>query len=403
MLLLAKNSILINESILFGGVIRGDFMGKQKTKKGKTKINIFHILLILSLCALIFFVGTFNVQEKTITLETEGIAKLDSINSALQRVTKLELENNQNEELLTEIEVMMQDVIAPNGDFKYFTKIYERSNLLLLYESEYTKLIDAILEFRINGNRDSLFVASEHHYSFSAEVSTELGNYMAELSVARTKTITALLVNGVFVALFFVISLKDIVLELKKNKELSEEMYIDTATGVYNRAKCQEVLKRTMSPENTKERGIIIFDLNDLKKTNDNLGHRAGDDLISSFAAQLKEATRVSTDEIFVGRYGGDEFIAYLDSVEESDVKRYLEEVEFLLQEFNATQGKPFQLSCAAGYSITNDDTRHRTMRELFDEADVRMYQNKIEMKKRKKEELERQGIVVEEVADSRL
>ncbi len=224
-----------------------------------------------------------------------------------------------------------------------------------------------------------LFEASEYHYTISSTITKELTGHIDDLSATTHVTTNILIADAIIVGLLIIKIFISTHKELQKNKELSKEMFIDTSTGVFNRAKCQEILKSAVTQENFKERAVIIFDLNDLKKTNDNLGHRAGDELISSFAAQLKKATRVSNEEIFVGRYGGDEFMAYLASVEESDVKRYLDEVDFLLQEFNDTQGKPFQLSCAAGYSITIMETRSRTIRELFDEADVRMYQIKLQ------------------------
>ena len=50
---------------------------------------------------------------------------------------------------------------------------------------------------------------------------------------------------------------------------------------------------------------LIYFDLNYLKKTNDELGHAAGDAVLSHFADVLSAHTR-DTDS--VGRLGGDEF-----------------------------------------------------------------------------------------------
>ena len=46
-----------------------------------------------------------------------------------------------------------------------------------------------------------------------------------------------------------------------------------------------------------------MFDLNNLKKINDAMGHQAGDDMIKGFAHLLRKATPPSD---FVGRYGGD-------------------------------------------------------------------------------------------------
>ena len=52
-----------------------------------------------------------------------------------------------------------------------------------------------------------------------------------------------------------------------------------------------------------------MFDLNNLKEVNDTLGHAAGDSMIANFAHILR---KVVPEKDFVGRYGGDEFIAIL-------------------------------------------------------------------------------------------
>lgn len=54
---------------------------------------------------------------------------------------------------------------------------------------------------------------------------------------------------------------------------------------------------------------LIYFDLNDLKKTNDTLGHAAGDALLAQFAKILLSQVRESD---CVGRLGGDEFAILL-------------------------------------------------------------------------------------------
>ncbi len=185
--------------------------------------------------------------------------------------------------------------------------------------------------------------------------------------------------------LIFAKLLSKVIKEVKADKKLSEKMYIDAVTGIYNRAKCQEILKLPPLPENSKkDRAIVIFDLNDLKKTNDKFGHRAGDQLIHHFAKQLEDASHASTNEIFVGRYGGDEFIAFLDETEEQDVKNFIAKVDELMDIFNKTENTAYKLSCAVGYAITTTMTKTMSVKELFDIADENMYKNKIDMKQKK-------------------
>jgi len=58
--------------------------------------------------------------------------------------------------------------------------------------------------------------------------------------------------------------------------------------------------------------GILTFDLNNLKQTNDSLGHEYGDKLIITFANLLAQTF---SDYGTVGRTGGDEFVVLLPDV----------------------------------------------------------------------------------------
>ena len=89
--------------------------------------------------------------------------------------------------------------------------------------------------------------------------------------------------------------------------ELSQRAQLDMQTDLYNKATCEEMLSG-MPPADVPT-GVIMFDLNGLKRVNDTWGHEAGDELIVSFARLLRANMPAGA---FIGRYGGDEFVAIL-------------------------------------------------------------------------------------------
>ena len=77
----------------------------------------------------------------------------------------------------------------------------------------------------------------------------------------------------------------------------------------------------------------------------------------------------------FVGRYGGDEFIAVIYDATEEKVKNILDEVQREVDYFNS-YGKNVKISFASGWAVSSEYV-HCTMLNLFDEADKYMYENK--------------------------
>ena len=163
-----------------------------------------------------------------------------------------------------------------------------------------------------------------------------------------------------------------------KNSELSHTAYLDKHTGLPNKSRCEEMLNSSQPLDD--QTACLMFDLNNLKKINDALGHQAGDQMISGFAHLLRKAVPIYD---FVGRYGGDEFVAILTNVSPEDVQRFLEKLKRMTEEYNrsGTQLLPvIPLSYAAGYAHSAN-VEISTMPALLRLADYDMYQNKTAMK----------------------
>lgn len=156
----------------------------------------------------------------------------------------------------------------------------------------------------------------------------------------------------------------------KKNKQLEKQAFLDLHTGLPNKSKCEEIFRTSQFI--TDSTACIMFDLNNLKKVNDTLGHSVGDQLILNFARLLRNAVP-SND--FVGRYGGDEFIAVIYNTTKDEVTDILRQLDKEISEFNEL-GKAFKISYAHGCAFSSD-YENCTLRTLFDKADKNMYNNK--------------------------
>ena len=135
-----------------------------------------------------------------------------------------------------------------------------------------------------------------------------------------------------------------------------------------NKNKCEEIL--TLEAE--QNMAICVFDLNNLRIINNQQGHERGDLYINSFAKSLRKGV---DENQFVGRCGGDEFIAFFKNVTKEDVKRNLENIKK-----ECAKCSEIPLSYAAGFAYSNDFSI-LTMRELFCQADKNMYIDKNQAK----------------------
>lgn len=160
-----------------------------------------------------------------------------------------------------------------------------------------------------------------------------------------------------------------------------KKIYTDPLTGCNSRAACVDLLD---SLENRlKEQVTIVYmDLNRFKWVNDTFGHEKGDELLKLFTGVLKQTLGLNG---FVGRMGGDEFIAiFLDTTEE-ELKDLWKKTEELLTENSKKLDFPYQMSSSYGYAVRKRG-EYIPLNDLLQLADKRMYDYKIEQKKKEKE-----------------
>ena len=113
----------------------------------------------------------------------------------------------------------------------------------------------------------------------------------------------------------------------ENNVDLTDKVYIDSLTGIYNRRFLEDSLRRIAS--SLKRSGdvlsVMMIDIDYFKKYNDTYGHPMGD-------VCLKEVTETISNSLlrpddFVARYGGEEFTVVLPYTDEEGSRHIAEKI----------------------------------------------------------------------------
>lgn len=111
---------------------------------------------------------------------------------------------------------------------------------------------------------------------------------------------------------------------LRLLKQVEDLAQLDGLTGVYNRRALDERVDQGIQRDARGRRpaAMLLVDLDHFKEVNDQRGHAAGDVALKTLAGVLARGLR-TTDVL--GRYGGDEFVAYLSDITLLDLRHAVE------------------------------------------------------------------------------
>lgn len=162
--------------------------------------------------------------------------------------------------------------------------------------------------------------------------------------------------------------------------------YVDALTGIGNRAAWQLMISEIdeeLRLGNVEDAMVGTFDVNFLKKVNDNYGHSAGDEHLKRAAEVIN---RSFGTEGACYRTGGDEFTVLLAGIMLDDRLQTCYDMLFtFIEEENAKGDVKVELSMAMGFAKASE-TKTSTLEAAQRIADKRMYINKHAMKCERKD-----------------
>lgn len=156
---------------------------------------------------------------------------------------------------------------------------------------------------------------------------------------------------------------------LKKDySELDFAVHNDHIAGIANRFSCDAMIEKYLDKPLPDTVGCIMVDLTNIRQINDAKGYVAGNAAIHAFSNILHTA---SLGLCFVGRNGGNKFMALFEECSDEKMEQFLSRVSELAEHYN-TEPENLPLKYQWGNAFREGD-QVKTINQLIALADRRL------------------------------
>ncbi len=171
--------------------------------------------------------------------------------------------------------------------------------------------------------------------------------------------------------------IEDLKVALEDAAELREELMRrathDSLTGLANRDLLFDHMDLMLNRRRVGGIAVVFVDLDWFKAINDQLGHRAGDQLLVHVAERLRAAVRQGD---LAARIGGDEFVVVGEADDHDDAERFGERVRDAVRCCVDLDGERVEVAASVGVTyVEAGDARSADV--VLAHADARMYEAK--------------------------
>lgn len=336
----------------------------------KYKNYAWIILKLIALCVLTASV----IVESNLMQKIQGNGRVINfsgfVRGATQRLIKLELQGTHDDSLILHLDTVLHDLNGGEGEFALPDLDDEHySNLLDRLQAMWGSVKESIYLVRAGEATHQLLEISEDYFSLADAVTDAAERYTDNLSdqIWQVQQLSIICI---------VIMLVDLLYQTIRVFNLNNIAFADKQTGLANRLSCEIKLDQ-YSLKGIRNICCMMLDLNNLKVVNDTLGHSYGDRLIVAFGRILEKSL---PKDAFVGRFGGDEFIAVLEGKTEEDMERIIQRIDENIATYN-DQNENCKISYSYGYEL-DPQADMKNIRWQLDKADEKMYAYKRNLKR---------------------
>lgn len=173
----------------------------------------------------------------------------------------------------------------------------------------------------------------------------------------------------ILVTLYHYVELSQTIAQEQNKSELMYQRAIrDEMTNTYNHQYIVDLIEEKQEENYS----LIMLDIDDFKKINDNYGHQTGDYVIKYVVEEIRNNIRKND---VIGRYGGDEFIIILDDCPQQNAEQIAKKIKKDIKEVHKTpQNHELQITVSVGVHYVG---KEKEKREILKRVDQNLYQAK--------------------------
>ncbi|MFC1849083.1 diguanylate cyclase [candidate division CSSED10-310 bacterium] len=164
-------------------------------------------------------------------------------------------------------------------------------------------------------------------------------------------------------------------IDAKFQKEIQRRLNYDNLTGLLTRESFEMAMKAELERYRKHKVSIAQFmmDIDHFKQVNDAFGHMAGSYVLSQVGILIRENLR-SID--FSGRYGGEEFIAFMSDIKKETAMKTAERLRTVIKKYDFDYNE-CKMKITISIGVAFFPLHGETVEDLIHAADVALYQAK--------------------------
>ena len=223
-----------------------------------------------------------------IVSDIQGTARIVNytglVRGETQRLIKLELSTQQENEMIHEIRTFIDGLRNGNDELNLVRLAdVDFQNKMQELDDKFSDLYKKIYLVRFKGAKNTDIIPESEEFFVICDEATGLAEKYSQKK-ATSLSLLEKYITADIVVLMLLIGYEFIkaIQYAAMNRLLQRKVYLDDATGLPNKNKCEELLSETEPDADT---GVCSFDLNNLRRINDSRGHEAGDARMDTYRA----------------------------------------------------------------------------------------------------------------------